>query len=108
MSKIKQQGLNLKKLYRSINWDHKLKTDMLEPIWKPLIIKNIESGDKIVNNDGDKVKKKAERKAEKQRRNNQGACKFIKSRSYKKRLKVKADLFDKFIDNKIEQVKTSE
>jgi len=102
MSKIKQQGLNIKKLYRSINWDHKTKTDMLEPTWKPNIVKVIESGDKVVNNDADKVKKKEERKAEKQRRNNQGICKSVKGRAYKKRIKVKRESFEKFIENKIE------
>jgi len=102
MSKIKQQGVNLKKLYRSINWDHKTKTDMLEPIWKPNIVRVIESGDKIVNDDASKVKKKIERKAKKLMRNSQGTNKITKSRGYFKRLKVKADAFDKFISNKIE------
>jgi len=108
MPKIKQQGLNLKKLYRSINWDHKLKTDMLEPIWKPNIVKVIESGDKVVNNDADKVKKKEERKIEKQRRNSQGACKSAKSRRYKNRIKAKRESFEKFIENKIEISKETE
>lgn len=106
MSKLKQQGLNIKKLYRSINWDHKTKTDMLEPIWKPNIVKVIEKGDKVVNNDGDKLVKKGNRIKEKKRRNNQGACKPVKSRIYYNRLKVKAKLFDEFVDKKIEQAQS--
>lgn len=93
----------LKKLYRKINWDHKKKTDLLEPIWIPNIVRIIQSGDKVVNNDNDKVKKKEKRLAEKKRRNSQGACKSVKGRRYFNRLKIKADLFDKWVDKKIEE-----
>lgn len=97
MSKIKS-SLNIKKLYRSINWDHKLKTDMLEPVWKPNIVKTIESGDKVVNEDDSNVAKKERRKAEKKRRNSQGCNKPANNRNLLKRIKAKTKAIETFIE----------
>ena len=83
---------------KAINRDHKLKTDLLEPIWRPNIVKVIESGEKVVNNDKSNEAKKERRKEQKKKRNEQG-CKEIKmNRSYYKRLKTEKKFIEKVIE----------
>ena len=92
----------LRKLYRKINWDHKLRTDLLEPIWRPNVVKVIESGEKVVNNDKSNEAKKARRKEQKKKRNNQGCNEIKMSRSYHQRLKNEKEFMEKIIYNTIE------